>query len=142
MLHQHGDRRRMDGLGDYAMVIAVAGVVAVLMTLRDWIFTLPFLVLMVQGAAAPGPLVHSLLANRFALFLGRISFALYLSHMILLELARWLQDQVLEGRSHVVTVALYAILPIVATGLCVSVEEPMRRFGRRAIVLAVKPLPT
>ena len=135
MLHQHTDLPRMGRVGDYAMAIAVIGLVAVLMESRDWIFTLPFMVLMVHCAAAPGALVQSLLGNRIALFLGRISFSLYLSHTLLIKLVHLLQDQ-FPGRSPPgFTLALYLLMPAVALGLCVWVEEPTRRFGRRALAL-------
>lgn len=115
---------------DLAVVVASAGFLGVLLAGLP-LLALPFLILLVYGVASDGPWTGRLLGNRPALFLGRISFALYITHQLV-------QIVVVEamGKSHSLPMkaAGSAIVLVgsigLATVLCLTFEEPLRRRGR------------
>jgi peptidoglycan/LPS O-acetylase OafA/YrhL len=79
--------------------------------------------------ANPGPVTAKLLSAPPALFFGRASF--YLCHWPILKVIQAWQP----SASRLVGLGCSA-LPVAVSialtcGLCVSVEEPLRRFGRR-----------
>lgn len=90
----------------------------------------PFLSLLTLPSAYPGPWLLRALANRPALFLGRISFSLYIVHLpvmcgfIALQRSGVISSPVASG----LTIGVAVIL---AFAICRLVEEPARRLGRR-----------
>ena len=117
---------------DLTMVTAVAALTTVLLFLPPACAVLPLLAI-VHAAARPGPGVNRLLTARPVMFLGRISFALYLCHSPLRKLliySGWFE----AGWMEVVSVAIfYAGSILLAVGLHGTIEEPLRVFGRRLV---------
>jgi peptidoglycan/LPS O-acetylase OafA/YrhL len=117
-------------ISDLSMVAAFACIVLVLLYAYP-LFSFPFMLVAISRAAQPGPLTSAILTNKFALFLGRISFSLYLCHYPIL---RWVHIMQPSDASSSVRLlydagALLLIAPL-ATALCIFLEEPARRYGR------------
>ena len=117
--------------GDLVVGGAVAGLILVL--LDGWpLAALPLLILLVYGSSLPqSPVGRFLLCARVPLFLGRISFALYITHKLVIytvdiSLGR---PQPLLAKVACTSLVLAAAL-LLATFLCITVEEPVRRWGR------------
>lgn len=82
-----------------------------------WLFAL-----LIATLARPRGAIGCVLAVRPLVFLGEISFAIYLLHQVLLKfLAGWLP------RDAVTPVMVFAALVILAAGAHVAVEKPARR---------------
>lgn len=127
----HTGRLRPAGRrGDAAIAFAVSGCAAVLWAASAW-WCLPFLLAVVHLAARPGPLTARLLGSSPALFFGRISFALYLCHTPIKALVIWTDWFSAGAAGCIGTVLIYAASLACAALLCIAVEEPMRRFGRK-----------
>lgn len=115
---------------DLAVFVASAGFLGVLLAGLP-LLALPFLVLLVYGVASEGRWTTLLLGSRPALFLGRISFALYITHQLV-------QIVVVEvmGKSHSLPMkaAGSAVVIVASIGLamvlCLKIEEPIRRWVR------------
>lgn len=122
--------RPTDRRDDAAMALAVLGCAIVFWTVSAW-WCLPFLLAVVHLAARPGPLTSRLLGSSPAQFLGRISFALYLCHTPIKSLVIWTGWFSTGVARPIGTVLIYAAALACATLLCVTIEEPMRRFGRK-----------
>jgi peptidoglycan/LPS O-acetylase OafA/YrhL len=116
--------------GDWLIMIAVAGSAAML----HFGFTLwvePFLILLVFGTANPGRGCTYLLDNRVALFLGRISFSLYITHYLIVRAVMAVFGVPSTVMAQVMsTCALVVVTILVGWALCVAVEEPARRWWR------------
>jgi peptidoglycan/LPS O-acetylase OafA/YrhL len=124
-------RRWLHGRADLLVGGAVAGLTLVLLADMP-LLALPFLILLVYGASLPqSPIGQFLLCSRIPLFLGRISFALYMTHKVVI----YATDAVV-GRPHLLlvrfacTFAVLAASLLLATVLCIAIEEPVRRWGR------------
>lgn len=126
-----GPLRPADRRDDAAMLLAVLGCAAVFWTASAW-WCLPLLLVVVHLAARPGPLTSRLLGSSLAQFFGRISFALYLCHTPIKELVIWTGWLSTGVARPIGTVLIYTAALGCATLLCFTVEEPMRRFGRKA----------
>lgn len=101
------------------------------------IMIVPVYMLILDSVVRADRWAMRILAHPFSLFLGRISFALYLSHFLVLKTALHYQDRLvaaldsdLLGRAAATMTAVAAAI-VLATLLCMSIEEPARRFGRR-----------
>jgi peptidoglycan/LPS O-acetylase OafA/YrhL len=108
------------------------------------------LVLLIPGAAMLAPLcfagiimgvrfgkgvINRLLCSRIAMFLGEISFALYLVHLEPLNLLLWNVERFrLTPTKALVALAVYlAVIILISFVLHEWVELPTQRFGRRLI---------
>lgn len=135
----HTGRRRPAGRrDDAAMAFAVSGCAAVLWTVAAW-WCLPLLLAVVHSAARPGPLTARLLGSSPARLLGRVSFALYLCHTPIKALVIWTDWFSAGAAGRIGTVLIYAASLACAALLCVTIEEPMRRFGRKTTRPALAP---
>ncbi len=119
---------------DAALAIVAAGLVATLLLVQDT-FSLPWLMAGVWLVAWPGPITAAMLGSRVPLFLGRISFALYLCHWPITAVIHAWQSpgNRLVGLAY--SIAAGTISLAVAYVLCRVIEEPTRRFGRRAVLM-------
>ncbi len=68
-----------------------------------------------------GDLAAGLLSRDFAVYIGKISYSLYLWHWSLLVLAKWT-----IGESVIVKLALLLLLPLLAAGSYHFIESPLR----------------
>lgn len=127
---QTGRPRPAGRRDDAAMAFAVSGCAAVLWTAAAW-WCLPLLLAVVHSAAWPGPLTARLL--------GRISFALYLCHTPIKALVIWTDWFSAGVAGRIGTVLIYAASLACAALLCVTSDEPMRRFGRKTRRPALAP---
>ena len=118
---------------DYALVAVLLGIMGVL-SLGSDVYCLPLMAYGVWLVAWPGPLTSAILSSSVALFLGRISFALYLCHWPILKVVQAWQPQGV-GRLFGLACSLGAIAVSMAVAylLCRIIEEPMRRFGRHIV---------
>jgi peptidoglycan/LPS O-acetylase OafA/YrhL len=67
------------------------GILAICTARTEWQWGVPLgFALLVQSLAQPSKLANFIFANRLSIWLGNISFALYLSHQFLLELFGWI----------------------------------------------------
>ena len=130
--------RPADRRDDAAMALAVLGCAAVFWTAAAW-WCLPLLLAVVHLAARPGPLTARLLGSSSAQFFGRISFALYLCHTPIKTLVIWTGWFSTGAARPLGTVLIYAAALACATLLCFTIEEPMRRFGRKPAHPALTP---
>jgi peptidoglycan/LPS O-acetylase OafA/YrhL len=93
----------------------------------------PPLAALVHCTARPGPLTARLLGHPVALFMGRISFALYLCHLLVIKVVS-LGQPTHSWEYRLVDTLVAGIGAIgLATALCLVIEEPTRRFGRRSV---------
>ncbi len=118
--------------GDILIGAAVAGLACVLLA-DQLTLVLPFLACLVYGAAASQGRGAAVLGSWPFLFFGRISFSLYLTHFLVMEAVVALMGgrsprllDKLAGTGAVVTASIG-----LAWLVCVTVEEPVRRWGRR-----------
>jgi len=79
--------------------------------------------------ARPGKKTYRIFATPFAIWLGRISFSLYLSHLLILKLVK--QFLPFEGRHGLDTVVAVFLALGVAALICAVIEEPTRRLSHR-----------
>lgn len=127
------DRPQATWRDDAGLLAAVAAAIALLLTVQED-FCLPALFAAIYFAARPGPATSVVLESRWALFLGRISFALYLCHDPIVVAV-----QNFEGAAPSWTVKLlgmiaeYGLSFGLATLLCLKIEEPVRRLGRARV---------
>ena len=96
------------------------------------ILAIPLMAVIVYKAARPGPVTLKVLNCAPALFLGRISFALYLSHLLVLQIATMGRPFFVALPPLSLAMTIIAIAAV-AIGLCFGVEEPIRRWRRRAV---------
>jgi peptidoglycan/LPS O-acetylase OafA/YrhL len=89
---------------------------------------------LVFGIALSGPLTRFLFESRVVLFLGTISYSLYLWH---LPVALWVSQAVDMSRMNIGTFALVAVPPIVAASAA-SYYLVERRFMARRTVQAIE----
>jgi peptidoglycan/LPS O-acetylase OafA/YrhL len=128
-------RRLAEGMAQ----IAFAGVLAVSIFASSPIYnalTLAFFVLLVIGLSrAAGPFAR-LLQTRPSIYLGRISYSVYLVHSLVLAVYARLIARIGGGDALVefAIVAIYAALVILASHLLYTlVEDPARRWLRRFV---------
>jgi peptidoglycan/LPS O-acetylase OafA/YrhL len=112
------------------LVLTIGAAAAALLLASD-VWVLPFLALSVWLVIHPGPYTRALLAARPSMFLGRISFALYLVHFPILRIAKFWQPTGSRWVGLEYSMLAVALSLTVAYVLCRVVEEPLRRFGRR-----------
>ncbi len=136
VVHQRAGSTAGGPRQDAWLLAACVAALLVLWTLPA-AYVLPALVLVVHFTAQPGPVTRRALGGATGMFLGRISFALYLSHFLVLKVAMAAQPAVIDllgapgvGRAFCTLGGLLASVGM-ATLLCVLVEEPARRYGRR-----------
>jgi len=125
--HQLVRRMRGDGL----MVAMIAAALVVLL-IGDPSLSLPFLAVIVVTACRPGALTRLLLANPVALWLGRLSFSIYMVHFPIMVLFGYVQHRAggaVPGWAS--TLATLLATCVAASLICRWIEEPARRFGRR-----------
>jgi peptidoglycan/LPS O-acetylase OafA/YrhL len=115
---------------DAALILTIGAAALVLLLASD-VWVLPFLALGVWLVIHAGPLTRTLLAARPSLFLGRISFALYLVHFPILRFAKDWQPTASRWADFGYGLLRITLALMVAYVLCRVVEEPLRRFGRR-----------
>jgi peptidoglycan/LPS O-acetylase OafA/YrhL len=122
---------------DTLTMVGVAVTVALLSAVSFPETAIAFLIVVVQAAARPGQWTRKILGHPVALFLGRISFALYLSHFLVLTLALRFQgaNPALSYRA-IVSTATYLAALGTATALCILVEEPGRRWAAKRTMRA------
>jgi peptidoglycan/LPS O-acetylase OafA/YrhL len=97
----------------------------------------PPLTALVHCTARPGPLTARLLGHPVALFMGRISFALYLCHLLVIKVVS-LGQPTHSWEYRLIGTLVAGISAIgLATVLCLLIEEPARRFGRRSAASVV-----
>jgi acyltransferase len=112
---------------DCSLIVAVMGA-ALLLAYGPQTAVLPFLVLLVHGVVQAGRIGTRLFGNPVVLFLGRVSFALYLCHYLIMHLIHSVQPtglSMVEREGY--TIAFYAVSLVSAFALCKAIEEPMRR---------------
>lgn len=115
---------------DFLAVIAFLGLFSILF-LGLPLFILPMIFLIVYALAQPGPWSIALLGSKVPLFLGRISFALYITHQLVIKAIVGFTElpQSLIGKVVGTTLAIGCSV-VVATFLCRLIEEPVRRWSR------------
>jgi peptidoglycan/LPS O-acetylase OafA/YrhL len=91
---------------------------------------------MLHCIARPGKQTYRVLAMPLAIWLGRISFSLYLSHLLILKLVK--QFWPFEVRHGLDTVVAIFLALGVAALICVIIEEPTRRLSHRIAALKEK----
>jgi peptidoglycan/LPS O-acetylase OafA/YrhL len=93
-------------------------------------------------ASSGGKLVTSLFANRFMLFMGRISYSIYIVHFPCLVFLKWLNNEhlhlapVLQGHALLVLMALGVVMGfiiVMATLLYTWIEKPAIAFFKKRI---------
>lgn len=119
-------------VGDFTMCVSFAALVALMCIPTSWpVFLLPLILLVIAGLTKGGAVGNALFGNRVAVFLGEISFSIYLIHPILQIVC----NQVVR-RLHVpqtataALVILLAELVIVVAGGALGyylIEVPARR---------------
>ena len=116
---------------DLLMSVTVLSIVAILLFAVP-LLVFPFMVVVISLAAQPGHLSSALFNSRLAAFLGRISFSAYLCHLPILRFT--LAFQPLHASASLRLLydagALAGVISL-ATVLCIFIEEPARRYGRR-----------
>ena len=126
-LRDHPLMARLEG--DAALLLACAGAIAIL-EVASPVFVTPMLAVIVMALTRPGRLAGAMLTNRAMLFLGRISFSLYITHYPVMCAYLVLQ------RAGAISSAVASVLTLttalaLASAVCVTIEEPTRRFGRQ-----------
>ena len=116
--------------GDWLIGAAICGAVAMVL-LNQTLYVAPFLILLVFGVAHAGPLAARVLDNRLALFAGRISFSLYITHYIVIRAVMLVFGVPATTIGQLTsTICLVVVVLAVAWMTCVTVEEPARRWRR------------
>ncbi len=115
---------------DAALALVVVLAAGTLLLVPD-VWCLPLLVTSVALAAQPGPATAALLSAPLPMYLGRISFALYLCHWPILKMVQAWQPTDMRGAGPAGTVLTLAASLAMAHVLCRTVEEPLRRYGAR-----------
>ena len=89
----------------------------------------------IMGARFGRGVVNAVLSSRTAVFLGEISFALYLVHLVPLNVLLWNaeRDRAGPGTASVALVVYLAVVILLALALHELVELPAQRYGRRLI---------
>lgn len=135
---QHPISRSLSG--DWLMLAAICAATIVLLV-ADTAYSLGVLACIVLLAARPGPATAMVLGSPVCMFLGRISFSLYMVHYPIVRVFYFLQLNTSAGLpSGLFSAAAVAAAILTATLVCVLAEEPLRRFGR-ALTRMVFPLP-
>jgi peptidoglycan/LPS O-acetylase OafA/YrhL len=96
-------------VGEFVMCFSLVALVALMSLPTTWpLLLLPLILLLIAGLANGGVVGKALFGNRVAVFLGEISFSIYLMHPIL----RIACNQVVKKLhvSHSITVALVVLL--------------------------------
>lgn len=98
--------------------------------------TMPFLVLLVIAAAGSTGWFRSMLSFRLAMFVGTVSYSLYLIHyLVLIIIFRWASDRDVSGWSNPVQLLVLAgsvcIVFVATLTMYYLVERPSRRWIRR-----------
>lgn len=86
--------------------------------------------LLVLALCRESPLANLLFGNRLALWLGNISFSLYLSHWPLIQIYQWASPRVALDKNIIAAILGTAII-LVAMLLYRFVEVPSRRYLRK-----------
>jgi peptidoglycan/LPS O-acetylase OafA/YrhL len=123
---------------DLASLTGLAGIIAISYHSALQVLLLPAIMLLVIGLSAEGRVTSSVLANRVSLYLGELSYAIYMCHYILL----WVVDGVLKRTSlptnmpwiglGVITVYL-ALMFLISYVLYTLVEQPCRDWARKKL---------
>jgi len=131
----HVLRPRQGGQRDDLGLVASVLAAAVLCLMLPAYASGPALLLIVHFVVRSGPWTSRILGTGAAQFMGRISFALYLSHYPLPKFMQWLQgaDASLPRRLTFTALTFLAATAI-AYLLCRCIEEPMRRYGRSRVL--------
>ena len=86
--------------------------------------------LLVLALCKEGPVANTIFGNPVALWLGNISFSLYLSHWPLIQIYQWVRARIALNDS-VLAIALIATILVVANLLYRFVEVPSRQYLRK-----------
>jgi peptidoglycan/LPS O-acetylase OafA/YrhL len=134
--HQPIGRRLAEGIAQVAFV----GVLAVSIFAASPVYnalTLVFFVLLVMGLSqADGPFAR-LMRTRLVMYLGRISYSVYIVHSLVLAGYARIVERIAGGNAVVefAIVAMYAAFVILASHLLYTlVEDPARRWLRGPLV--------
>jgi peptidoglycan/LPS O-acetylase OafA/YrhL len=122
------------------LLATIAGGAALILIMTRHISAVPYIfVVMIYGIAAADKWVFRLLSSRVAVFLGKISYSLYITStftqrivVMIFGAPRGMADRIFS------TIALYCAVIALAWLLCTFVEEPMRRAARTR---ARRPVP-
>ena len=88
--------------------------------------------LLVLSLCKEGPVANLIFGNPIALWLGNISFSLYLSHWPLIQIYQWIRDRYAVN-STVLAITLVISILVVANLLYRFVEVPSRQYLREKI---------
>jgi len=92
--------------------------------------TSAFFAMLIFGIALSSPLSRFLFENRITLFLGTISYSIYLWHF---PIARWMSQAVNMSRMDVGTFALFVVPPMLAVSAASYYLVERRFMSRRAV---------
>ncbi|HEX8885960.1 MAG TPA: acyltransferase, partial [Noviherbaspirillum sp.] len=88
--------------------------------------------LLVYSLCKEGPVAHAIFGNPLALWLGNISFSLYLSHWPLIQIYQWIRPRSPLDEALLASVLVAGIVAVAAL-LYRFVEVPSRRYLRMKI---------
>ena len=130
--------------GQIADASLVATVVALLLPPFGYSVLTPCFGVLVYGLAANRGVANRLFATPFALWLGRVSFPLYLVHVMALSWLRYELERSSAGFAEklAATGFMLTLIFCVAWLLHVLVETPSHRFARQTLPAQRRPVPT
>jgi peptidoglycan/LPS O-acetylase OafA/YrhL len=128
---------KLPRLGDALLLIGFAGyIVATLAPVSDFVLV-GFLAVLIYGASASGPLATSVFGLRPVIWLGEISYSIYLVHFPALLILKRMADTLGADRwpplpAMAANLVMTALVILAAVVLFYSVERPVRRRLRNA----------
>ena len=109
---------------------------------KFYVLALPGLALLIRSLINPGKMALMIFANPVVMWLGKISFALYLVHLVLLEVFKWMMtnteiSSISENR-YVAPGGFVVFIFVLATLLWKYFEVPCQRYIRNKYLSQVK----
>jgi peptidoglycan/LPS O-acetylase OafA/YrhL len=123
---------------------STAALVLVLLISQAAVLTPLFFAGIIIGVRFGKGIVNALLSSRIAIFLGEISFALYLVHLVPLNVLLWSVERyrITQAKTLAALAAYLAVVILASFFLHEFVELPAQRYGRRLIArLFHRPVP-
>ena len=139
-------RARANGLRSWPKLVerGVLGLLLVCLLVDGLIFLALFpIAAIVLLAAQERGLITRALATRPAVFLGEISYSIYLVHWVVVQLSNWVREPLMLDTRGIVLWDTGLLGVVLALSLLSYrwVERPARRWGRRVAARSAGPLP-
>lgn len=127
----------------FILPIAITIIFAAIIDSRFYVLALPGLALLIRSLINPKKVALIIFANPVVMWLGKISFSLYLVHWVALQVFQWIMTHTgissINGNRYVALAGFVVLIFSLATLLWKYFELPCQRYIRRKYLTQINP---